>query len=78
MWGPVYKLNTLTDNDLNPLLQLQAKARGLELSDDVRRYLLTRYQRDVSVLVAMLEKINQASLREQRKITVAFLKTIFA
>lgn len=78
VWGPVYKLNALTDNDLNPLLQLQAKARGLELSDDVRRYLLTRYQRDVPVLVAMLEKINQASLREQRKITVAFLKTIFA
>ena len=78
MWGPVYKLNTLTGDDLNLALQLQAKARGLELSDDVRHYLFTRYQRDVSVLVAMLEKINQASLREKRKITVPFLKKALA
>ena len=78
VWGPVYKLNTLTGDDLNLALQLQAKARGLELSDDVRHYLFTRYQRDVSVLVAMLEKINQASLREKRKITVPFLKKALA
>ena len=78
VWGPVYKLNTLTDDDLNLVLQLQAKVRGLELSDDVRRYLLTHHQRDVSILVAMLEKINRVSLRKQRKITVAFLKKEFS
>lgn len=76
VWGPVYKLNALIDEDLDAVLQLHAKARGLELSEEVRKYLLTRYQRDVSSLVSMLEKLDQASLQEKRKITIPFLKKV--
>lgn len=76
VWGPVYKLSALSELELDAALQLHAKSRGLELADEVRCYLLTHYQRDVPTMVEMLDLLDTASLQEQRKVTIPFLKRI--
>lgn len=77
-WGPVYKLPQLNDDDLKQVLMLHAKKSGLELSDEVCNYLLTRHKRDLSLLVKVLDKLNRLSLREQRKITIPFVKQVLS
>ena len=78
VWGPVYKLTPLNEEQLEQALLLHEKAYGLELTDEVRHYLMTRYQRDVPTLVGMLDVLDKASLQEQRKITIPFLKKTLA
>ena len=74
VWGPVYKLNALMDEDLDIALQLHAKSRGLDITIEVQNYILTHYQRDISFIVDVLEKLDKASLQEQRKVTIPFFK----
>lgn len=74
VWGPVYKLTPIDEDKLDDALHFLAKVRGLELSIDVRKYLLARCQRDVSTLVNIIEALDKASLEQQRKVTVPFLK----
>ena len=76
VWGPVYKLKPISEDRLDDALMFLAKVRGLDLSKEVRKFLLTRYQRDMSTLVAIIEALDKASLEEQRKVTVPFLKKI--
>ena len=78
VWGPVYKLSTLDEDQLEAALDLHAKSRGMELSIEVKHYLFTHYQRDATTLVSILEVLDHASLQEQRKVTVPFLKKILA
>lgn len=78
VWGPVYKLTPLADDQLENALCFHAKVRGLELSDEVKSYLLTRYQRDVSTMVGIIDVLDKASLQEQRKVTIPFLKKTLA
>ncbi len=78
VWGPVYKLATITEERLDDALLFFSQVRGVELSTEVRKYLLTRFQRDVSSLVRMIEALDKASLEAQRKVTVPFLKKILS
>ena len=76
VWGPVYKLNALLDEDLDIALQMHAKSRGLDISIEVQNYILTHFQRDISSIVEMLERLDKASLQEQHRVTVPFLKKV--
>ncbi|MDX1676844.1 DnaA regulatory inactivator Hda [Arsukibacterium sp.] len=70
------QLRLLTDDDKQKLLQQKAYQRGMELGDDVARFLLNRYQRDIRSLVAILDKLDKASIVHQRKLTIPFIKSI--
>lgn len=78
VWGPVYKLSALSDEQLEPALLLHAKSRGIELTEEVRKYLFTHCKRDAATLLNILAILDHASLQEQRKVTVPFLKKILA
>ncbi len=73
-WGLVFQLHELADEDKQAALQLRAQARGLELTDEVAAYLLRRAPRDMSSLFALLERLDQASLAAQRKLTIPFVR----
>lgn len=73
-WGPVFNLLNLNENDSQLALQLRAKNRGLELSDDVVAYLWKRSPRDMNSLFALFEKLDKASMIEKRKLTIPFIK----
>jgi DnaA family protein len=75
-WGPVYQLLALTDEDKLAAVRLRAERRGLDLPEDVARYVLSRHPRDLHSLFALLERLDQVSLAEQRRLTIPFLRSL--
>jgi len=75
-WGPVFQLMPLTDDEKRSALQTRASARGLELPDNVANYLLEHYPRDLFVLYESLDKLDKASLIQQRRLTIPFIKDV--
>ncbi len=73
-WGLTYQTITLSDHDKIKLLKLRAYERGVDMNDSVAQYLLTHTSREVSDLIQLLEKLDYASLAEQRKLTIPFIK----
>ena len=73
-WGPVFHLALLSDAEKLRALKLRADARGLELTEEVGRYLLRHYPRDLQVLFELLDRLDQASLVHQRKLTLPFVR----
>jgi DnaA family protein len=74
--GLIYPLYELTDEQRFEALKMRAKYRGLSISDDAVRYLQSRCPRDTSILFGFLERIDHASLVEQRRVTVPFLQNL--
>lgn len=75
-WGPVYQLRPLDDGGKLALLRLRAQARGLQLEDGVAAYLLRRCARDPRDLMELLETLDRASLVNQRRLTIPFVKSV--
>lgn len=76
MRAAIFGLKPLTDADRDQLLRERAQARGLELSADVSRWLLTRLARDTGSLLAALEQLDRASLSAKRRLTLPFVQSI--
>ena len=66
------------DADRRRLLQYRANSRGLYLSDDVALFMLHRLPREIKLLMAALEVLDSASLQEQRRLTMPFVKSILS
>jgi len=77
-WGLVYELLPVGDEDKARHLKNQAQARGLQLSDDILRYLLTRLPRDLASLQSVLEVLDRHSLMRQRALTLPLVKEALA
>ncbi len=75
-WGPVFQLSALTDADKKSALQLRAHRRGLQMGDEVADYLLKRCQRDMDSLFNLLNRLDQASLAAQRRLTIPFVRQL--
>jgi DnaA family protein len=75
-WGPVFHLQPLSDEGKLSALQLRARARGFDLPDDAGRYLLRHFVRDMHALFRLLDDLDEASLVEQRKLTVPFIRKV--
>ncbi len=74
----VFQLRLLSDDDKQKLLQQKARVRGLDLPDEVARYLLNRQQRDIRALVDTLDVLDKASMVHQRRLTIPFVKDVLA
>jgi DnaA family protein len=77
-WGHVFGMLPLTENETRSALRREADRRGVFLSDEVMDYLLTRFERDLKHLMALLERLDQFSLANKRAITVPMLKQMLA
>lgn len=75
-WGLVFQLQPLSDVDKQHMLILRAELRGLQLSEDVARYLLSRGARGMGELFQVLEQLDQASLQAQHRLTIPFVKRV--
>ena len=69
-----YRVAPLAEEDKPALLLRTAKDRGLQLGEDVVRFLLARVSREQGALVEVLEQLDRASLAAQRRITIPFVK----
>lgn len=75
-WGPVFQLAELDDQAKLAVLRRRAAARGFELPAEVALYLLRRSARDMASLLALLDKLDEQSLVQQRKLTIPFVRNL--
>lgn len=73
-WGITSALHKLSDEQKIDAFKLRAHERGLELTDDVARYILHRSPRTMRELFDMLTVLDHASLMAQRKLTIPFVR----
>jgi DnaA family protein len=64
----------LTDEQKLAVLKLHAHNRGFDLKDEVGQFIMSRTTRDMSNLVKMLEQLEVESLRQQKRVTIPFVK----
>lgn len=69
-----FALKALDDAERREVLKAQAALRGLQLDEVVLDWLFARYARDLGALLDLLDRLDQASLAAQRRITVPFLR----
>ena len=75
-WGLVYQVKPLTDAEKALTLHGEAARRGLRLSDEVVWYLLTHVRRDLHSLIALLDRIDRASLEQRRAVTLPLVREL--
>ena len=75
-WGAVVQIKELGDKDKLLWLQQRAQRQGLNMPEDVARYLLRHYPRDMHLQDKLLIDLNTASLAVQRRLTIAFIKEV--
>lgn len=73
-WGLVIQLMELSDEDKINTLKLHALRRGFDLPESVGQFLLNRCSRNMHDLQQLLNRLDDASLAAQRKITIPFVK----
>lgn len=73
-WGLVYQLHALDDTRKAEHLRAEAARRGMRLSDDVLRYLLTHLPRDLRSLHHVVEVLDRYSLSRHRLITIPLVR----
>jgi DnaA family protein len=72
----VWRLHALNDSECRAALQLHARERGFELSDEVVTFVMKRLRRDMRSLSTFLHRLDRSSLAAQRRITVPFVKAL--
>ncbi len=75
-WGVTYQLHPLTDAEKITVLIRRAQGRGITLSEEVGKYLLSHCPRHMTTLFAALDALDKASLAAQRRLTVPFVKEV--
>lgn len=73
---PRFHVPTLDEPQQCQLLLEGAARRGLALPDDVTRWWLRHLPRDASSLLAGLERIDRASLKARRRLTLPFVQAV--
>jgi len=74
--GLVLRLIPLDDDGRRIALQRRARQRGFTIPDEVATYLLRRRARDMHSLFALLDRLDGATLRARRRVTVPFVKRV--
>ncbi|MDD3608581.1 MAG: DnaA regulatory inactivator Hda [Halothiobacillaceae bacterium] len=75
-WGPVLRLPDPDDALKAQVLLQRAEGRGLELPEEVIRYLLTRHSRRLSDLLALFDRLDEASLSCGRRLSLPFVRAV--
>ncbi len=74
-WGVVYQLAEANDEEKAQILRFRAGRRGMTLSPEAAAYIVHRAPRETGDLLQLLDKLDQASLVEQRALSIPFVKT---
>lgn len=75
-WGIVFQLHSLSDEEKLAVLTMRANRRGITLSEEVAKYILTHCPRHMGTLFAALDALDKASLAAQRRLTIPFVKEV--
>ncbi len=72
--GLLFGLTEMSELGTRMALCQRFNAGGLRVSEPVLDYILTHYSRDKHALFAFVDDLDRSALREQRRITIPFLK----
>ena len=75
-WDLVFHLDPLDEAERFAALRHRAAQRGMEIPDEVLRFLSRRIARDPHTLFGWLERLDRESLAAQKKLTVPFVKEL--
>lgn len=64
------------DTEKSQILIERAHLRGMQMDAAVASYILTRCGRDMGELMSLLDRLDAVSLRDQRKLSVPFVRQI--
>jgi DnaA family protein len=73
---PHYALRPLDETQQREALQLRAAQRGIELPPETLLYLQRHFARDMGSLTRLLDQLDLASLEEQRRVTLPFIREV--
>ncbi len=76
--GLSFALHPLPEEEVRDVLRHEAAARGIELGEDVSRYLLTRFDRDLKSLISLLDRLDTYALANKRAVTVPLIRQMLA
>lgn len=71
-----YALRPLDETQQREALQMRARTRGLELPEETLLFLQRHFARDMARLCALLDQLDAASMAEQRRLTVPFIREV--
>lgn len=74
--GLTIQLGINRDADRLRILMARAEQRGLVFGDDVAVFILRRAPRKLGDLLAILDRLDENSLRAQRRLTIPFVKSV--
>jgi len=74
--GSQIELRPLRDEEQLNVMQARAAGRGLELPEETANYLWRRLRRDMGSLCAFLDRLDEASLVAQRRLTIPFVREV--
>jgi len=75
-WGTRLPLLPLADEDKLAVIIKRSEALGIELPEDVRRYLLKHHERSLPALLEAVEAIQQAAQSHKRHITIPLAREV--
>lgn len=76
--GHIYRLVPLNEPQQRHLLAERAEQRGWQLTTEVLDTLYQRAPRDLSSLTRLIERLDELSLQQKRRITLPLLRTALA
>ncbi len=71
-----YHIESLGDEGKAQAIIRRGAGRGINIPEEVARYILERASRDTNELFELLDRLDDASLQQQRKVTIPFVKAI--
>lgn len=74
--GAVFRLEALSDAEFLSALQRRAEWRGFTLPEETGRFLLARVDRDTGSLFRLLDRLDQAALAAQKRLTIPFVRAV--
>ena len=75
-WGPVLRLEALDDAGKREVLLAQAHERGMDLPDEVIFYMFSHLPRGLPSLLAGLQRLDDASMERQRRVTLPLAREV--
>lgn len=75
--GPVWRVLPLSDDGLMALMRQLGRVSGLEVGDDVARYLISRGTRSAAGVVGLMEQLDRHAMARQRRLTIPFVRSLY-
>lgn len=72
----IYQVSNLDDQGKQAALISRAAARGLQMSEDVAKFIMQRSSRNMNDLFVLLNRLDESSLQQQRRLTIPFVKEV--